>query len=45
MQKKVFAILLAVMTEILNTTIRTADDVEKKLGFTVLARIPKLEVK
>ena len=43
------ALLLCVfiveLIEILNTTIRTVDDVEKKLGLTVLARIPKFEVK
>ncbi|MBR3305091.1 MAG: hypothetical protein IKR03_01565 [Clostridia bacterium] len=42
------ALLLCVfiveLIEILNTTIRTVDDVEKKLGLTVLARIPKFEV-
>ena len=39
------AIGLALMIEMLNTTIRTAEDVEKALGLTVLARVPAFEVK
>lgn len=36
---------IALLIEMLNTTIRTVEDVEKALGLTVLARIPKFEVK
>lgn len=36
---------IALMIEMLNTTIRTAEDVEKSLGLAVLARVPKFEVK
>jgi capsular polysaccharide biosynthesis protein len=39
------AIGIALLVEMLNTTIRTADDVEQALGLTVLARVPKFEVK
>jgi capsular polysaccharide biosynthesis protein len=39
------AIAIALLLETLNTTIRTAADVEQALGLTVLARIPKFEVK
>lgn len=39
------AIVIAVLIEMLNTTIRTVEDVENHLGLTVLARIPKFEVK
>lgn len=39
------AVGIAVLIEMLNTTIRTADDVEKMLGLTVLARVPEFEVK
>ncbi len=39
------AIGLAVLLEMLNTTIRTAEDVEKELGLSVLARVPRFEVK
>lgn len=39
------AIAIAILIEMFNTTIRTAEDVEKYLGLTVLARVPKFEVK
>ena len=39
------AIAIAILNEMFNTTIRTAEDVEKYLGLTVLARVPKFEVK
>lgn len=39
------AVGIALVIEMLNTTIRTPDDVEKALGLTVLARIPKFEVR
>lgn len=37
------AIGIAVMVEMLNTTIRTAEDVEKALGLSVLARVPQID--
>lgn len=39
------AIGIALLIEMLNTTIRTVDDVEQALGLTVLARVPRFEVK
>ena len=36
---------LAILLETLNTTIRTVEDVEKELGLSVLARVPRFEVK
>jgi capsular polysaccharide biosynthesis protein len=39
------SIVIALAREMMNTTLRTAEDVEKALGLTVLARIPKFEVK
>lgn len=39
------AIAIAILIEMFNTTIRTVEDVEKYLGLTVLARVPKFEVK
>ncbi|MDD3921780.1 MAG: Wzz/FepE/Etk N-terminal domain-containing protein [Eubacteriales bacterium] len=39
------AIGIALLLEMLNTTIRTAEDVEKALGLSVLARVPSFEVK
>lgn len=39
------AIGIAILIEMFNTTIRTVEDVEKHLGLTVLARVPKFEVK
>lgn len=41
----ILCVLIVNLIEILNTSIRTVDDVEKTLGVTVLARIPKYEVK
>ncbi len=38
-------IIIAVLIEAFNTTIRTVEDVEEHLGLTVLARVPKFEVK
>ncbi|MEA5060779.1 MAG: Wzz/FepE/Etk N-terminal domain-containing protein [Candidatus Pelethousia sp.] len=39
------AIGISVLLEMLNTTIRTTDDVERALGLSVLACIPHVEVK
>ena len=40
-----FAVILALLMEMFNTTIRTREDVETGLGVTVLACIPKVEVR
>ena len=39
------ALMLAIGIALLNTTSRTVDDVEQALGLTVLARVPRFEVK
>jgi capsular polysaccharide biosynthesis protein len=39
------AVALVLVMEMFNTTIRTREDVERALGLTVLASIPKVEVK
>ncbi len=39
------AIGIALLIETLNTTIRTTEDVEQALGLTVLACVPKIEVR
>ncbi len=39
----VAAVAIALVVELLNTTVRTAEDVEKQLGLAVLAKIPRFD--